>query len=299
MRYPDFYIVGAPKCGTTSLAKYLNGTSSVCVAHTPEPLYFCGEIPETIRQDTNEYLSNFRGASVSSLLGDKSTFYLYSTVACRQIREARPDAKIVIMLRPPVDLIFSLHAQSCWNRYGETELDLRKALALEPQRARGESLPIDFRSPLWSVLYRRAASYVDDVERWLSAFGAQQTKILLLNDLHEDPKSVYEDVCHFLNVRPRHDITLAAQNERKHYRFPGLRQLLEQNHSTLAAKLLKAALPVSLRRAAVQGLIRWNQTPGDPPRTSGDELKAELRSEFASEVERLETLIDRDLSRWK
>ncbi|NLF38083.1 sulfotransferase, partial [bacterium] len=105
MRLPDFFIVGAPKSGTTALHAYLGRHPSIFVPARKEPHFFGSDIvsPAFVR-DRDAYLSLFAGATTEARVGEASIWYLYSKRAAREIKEFNPDARIIIMLRNPVDM---------------------------------------------------------------------------------------------------------------------------------------------------------------------------------------------------
>ena len=108
MKRPNFFIVGAPKCGTTALYQYLNEHPQIYMSDIKEPAYF--------RQRSNfkteaDYLALFAGARDEIRLGEATPSYLRSPEATEAIYRFDPDAKIIIMLRDPVSLMMSTYSQ--------------------------------------------------------------------------------------------------------------------------------------------------------------------------------------------
>jgi len=112
MRKPDFFIVGAPKCGTTALYRFLSQHPEIFLPKVKEvhffgsDLYLPGYVP-----DTEKYLRLFANARDETRVGEASVWYLYSKVSAAEIKHFAPEASILIMLRNPVDMIHSLHSQ--------------------------------------------------------------------------------------------------------------------------------------------------------------------------------------------
>ena len=108
---PGFFIVGAPKCGTTSFYHYLRQHPQIFMPDNKEPHYFGSDLKkrsdEFIKTE-EEYLSLFKDADSSQMAGEASTFYLYSKAAQKEIKGFNPHAKIIIMLRNPIDFLHSL-----------------------------------------------------------------------------------------------------------------------------------------------------------------------------------------------
>lgn len=111
MKYPDFFIVGAPKCGTTSMCNYLDQHPDIFISNPKELNFFGADLTPPPRKITlEEYLSHFQD-SQAKICGEGTPFYLLSQAAGQEIKALNPDAKIIIMLRDPVALIYSLHSQ--------------------------------------------------------------------------------------------------------------------------------------------------------------------------------------------
>ena len=112
MNKPNLFIVGAPKCGTTFLYHYLKQHPEIYFPDFKEPHFFGSDL---IRKNgaydlsLNNYKSLFN--SDKKIIGEASTFYIFSKNAAKEIYDFNPDAKIIIMLRNLVDLAYSLHSQ--------------------------------------------------------------------------------------------------------------------------------------------------------------------------------------------
>ena len=158
-RRPNFFILGAPKCGTTALSAYLREHPRVFVSQPKEPHYFCDDFDYYYapgQRSEAHYLGLFADADERHLaVGEASVWYLYSATAARNIIAFAPDARIIVMVRNPVELVPSLHSQL---RYmlDEAEPDPAAAWDLLDARARGEGLPDTVRVPEF-LQYRDAA----------------------------------------------------------------------------------------------------------------------------------------------
>src|SRR5437763_12382840 len=150
-RVPDFFIVGAPKCGTTSLYRMLRQHPRIFMPDLKEPRFLASDAraqfevppgpgnipyPETLE----DYLALFDQAREDQLAGEATTLYLWSRTAAASIAELAPNARIIAILREPASLLRSLHLQLLRGRI-ETESNLRKALSLESARREGQHIP--------------------------------------------------------------------------------------------------------------------------------------------------------------
>src|SRR4029077_4882927 len=177
-RVPDFFIVGHQKCGTTALWEMLRRHPQVFMPRVKERRYFASDLrspfqvgaPAVRRRHTLDgYLALFTGAAPEQLIGECSPQYLRSHVAARRIAELAPGARIIAILREPASFLRSFHLQAVQNHI-ETERDLRKAIALEPDRRQGKHIPRRCHQPR-DLLYSDHVRYVEQLRRYHAVFS--------------------------------------------------------------------------------------------------------------------------------
>jgi hypothetical protein len=292
---PDFFIVGAFKSGTTALYEYLRRHPQVFMPFLKEPHYFGDDLTRHYgRMSLPEYLALFRDARPGQRVGEASTWYLYSTTAPGQIAEFAPKAQIIILLRNPVDVMYAQHSQLRF-RADEDLADFASALEVEPARRHGERLPPPPARPE-TLFYRHSVHFADQVERYLRTFGRDRVHIVLFDDLVGDTAAAYRAVLEFLDVDPTFQPDFGVHNESKRVRSGALQRLVYNPPGPVrgAARVLRRYPLVHRARDVVLGMNSRaeERKPMDP------RLRAELLEEFAPEIERLSTVIDRDLSAW-
>lgn len=295
MPFPNFFIVGAPKCGTTALYTYLRDHPDVFMPEVKEPHFFGSDLEFRYRRrpDAERYRSYFAGADGRSRIGEASIWYLYSSSAAREIREAAPAGKAIAMVRDPVEMITAMHSQFVYN--GHEDLPLADALAAEPDRAAGRRIPERANFPA-GLRYRRIASFAEQIERYLDAFGPDAVRVIVFDDLKADASATYRSVLEFLGIDPDHRPDFSVVNANKISRNRTFRRLLNDPPEWLRAPV-RAVLPWRLRRRAYRGLVNANirrepRSPVDPA------VIERLREEMAPSVERLSALIGRNLDAW-
>ena len=107
---PTFFIIGAPKCGTTSLHTYLNSHSQITMSHPKEPHYFSTDIENGGIRNKEKYEDCFSHSDGNAVaVGESSTLYLYSKVAVQNICKYNKDAKFITMIRNPIEIARSFH----------------------------------------------------------------------------------------------------------------------------------------------------------------------------------------------
>lgn len=299
LRHPDFFLVGAPKCGTTALSEYLRQHRAVFMSTPKEPHYFAHDFPHYKAEvpDLDTYLALFATATDSHLACcEASVWYLYSRRAIAAIREFAPAARLLVMLRNPIELAYSLHSQLLWT-LDEDEVDFNRAWALQAARAAGRNLPARCREPAF-LQYGAVARLGEQVERLFATFPPEQVMTVFHEDFAAQPAACYAGVLAFLGVPHDGRSEFSRVNENKRHGRSGLAPLLLRPPSPLVAgyKSLKRAL--GFRGLGLQrGLLRLTSETGRRPPLA-PKLRAELVAYFADDVAHLGRLTGRDLSHW-
>ncbi len=289
---PNFFIVGAPRCGTTAMYEYLRQHPDVYMPYRKEPVYFGSDLTKRQPPMTEaEYLALFRPGAGRRRLGEATVWYLYSQTAPAEIQAFSPDPRIIIMLRNPVDMMYSLHSQLFFSA-NEDIADFAEAIAAEEDRRQGRRMPPRARRPE-GLQYRACGRYAGHVRRYLEAFGPDAVRVIIYDDFSADPAASYRGTLEFLGVDPTFQPDLSIVNRSKAPRSRWLQQL------TYAPWFMRttARLPKAANHAIRRSLKRLNFK--EQPRTVLDPaLRAALTLEMAPDVVELGQLVGRDLSHW-
>ena len=295
---PDFFIVGAPKSGTTAMAQYLSVHPEIHMSYRKEMHYFGADlerIPHYYFVDNEkEYLSRFKPPASAKVIGEASVNYLLSASAPAEIKAFSPNSRILIMLRNPVEMLYSYHSQLLWGTY-EDITDFSEALAAEPDRKAGRRLPkcAMMRSALY---YREVANYVEQVQRYFEVFGRDAVHVILFDDFREDLQREFLLTQEFLGVSPFELPKFKVVNPNKVTRLRWLMELIQLQPAPINWAL--ALMPDELRYWFLGKLSRVN-TRIEPRPPMPAELRAQLTAEFAPAAEKLGRLLNRDLSNWQ
>lgn len=296
-RWPDFFIVGAPKTGTTSLWGYLYRHPKVFMASRREGHFFATDLtaPDgAFIRDEEEYLDLFEEAGDADRVGEKSVFYLLSERAAKEIHKRVPDARIIIMLRDPVEMLYSFHSQRVQS--GNEDIpDFGEALAAEEDRRRGQRIPRGVWAPT-ALQYRRLGRYADQVQRYLNLFGEEQIHVVIFDDLVQDTPGTYRSVLEFLDVGPDDRTEFKVANPNRNIRFFRLHRFLHAPPEPLE-RFARRYLPRDLLRRVVKK-ARWLNLKTERRPPMDPEIRRALAAELRPDVERLATLIGRDLGHW-
>ena len=295
---PNFFIVGAPKSGTTALFEYLSSHPQICMAAYKEPHYFADDMQGYGRAESlEEYLSFFSHCSDKALaVGEGSVWYLRSRNALRNIRDFSPDARIIIMLRNPIELVHSFHAQAMYS-YIEDEADLEAAWNLQDLRRQGQRIP-EGNQVVETLMYGDLGRLGEQVENALSIFPKEQVQIIFFEDFVADTLQAYRNTLSFLGVDQDERTDFPPVNEAKRHRFKWL------GKATLQAPVPVVAAVRFVRKSTgmdpmrvVRAIRQWN-TARQPKALLSDGFRRELAEYFQDDVRLLERLTERDLSHW-
>ena len=296
MPLPNFLIVGAAKAGTTSLYKYLDQHPQVYMSPRKEPRYFAPEYYTTYYRNAignhhretgmsiGEYAALFDGVTDEIAVGEASTEYLFFEKSAARIKAAIPDAKIIIILRNPVERAFSAY---CYHlRDGRETLSFEEALEKESLRAKNK----------WQVgwFYRRGGLYYQQVKRYYHLFSRDQIKLILWKNLNENPQQVCTDIFKFLEVDCEFVPDLSRSNKSLSPKSKLINRHVFKNHKL--KKKIKIFSPEALYVWLAKPLKKTFYTEKKP---LVPEIKEQLIDYYSDNINSLESLISTDLSHWK
>lgn len=288
MPLPNFFIVGAPKAGTTSLHAYLKRHPEVFMSERKEPHYFShfrvdpafDNFAPPIR-DPREYQELFRGSEGYKAVGEASSSYLSDKNAAKRIKSEMPNAKIIISLRNPVQRAYSHYLMEC--REGREVRSFQEALAADKARAeKGWGI---------SVQYVELGLYADQVERYIHLFGRSDVLIILFEDLTRDTAVVMQEVARFLDIDPAlfpASAFDAVYNPYAASRGAFARWILRFRPVRLWSRRW---IPRALRRSVRDRLLFKSI---QKPKLNTDVMRTLIEC-FAADLQKLERILDRDL----
>ena len=200
---PHFVIVGAPKCGTTSLYRYLQQHPGVFMPENKEPRFFCNyptasfefgtkQFHPNIVTAPDEYLGLFRDAPPGAILGEASTDYLSCPGVAERLHAWNPDAKIIVMLRDPIDRAYSEYQHSIAASF--QTLSFAESLREEKRRFAEGYDPI--------FAHVRRGLYADGVKDFQQKFGRSNVKVILFEQFSSATQAVVQSVFEFLALSP-------------------------------------------------------------------------------------------------
>jgi hypothetical protein len=295
---PDFVIIGAPKSGTTAMHAYLAEHPGIYLPARKELRYFGADLDPRYGRPLSDagYDQHYEEAPAAALVGTAYVWYLFSRTAAAEIAQVAPAARMVAMLRNPVDMLPALHAEHLSNGNEDID-DFAAALAAEPDRRAGQRIPPEAHLPQ-GLLYSEVPRYAEQLQRYFDTFGREQVHVVIFDDFRRDPAAAYAGVLRFLGVDPSFSPgSFQTVNPRHRVRSHRLRRFLSRPPER-ARRVARAVIPQRLRRGAWARLAAANDraVAAEPLSPA---LRQELQALFADEVTRLSALLDVDLSAWR
>jgi Sulfotransferase family len=203
---PDFLVIGAPKAGTTALHAALSRHPDLYLSAVKEPKFFLTDGPppdrggpgdaQTYREHVwrrADYEALFNAAPIGALRGESTPFYLYDQGAQRRIRALIPDARLIVLVRDPVERAHS-NWTHLWSAGREPIGDFVRACADEDRRVAAG----------WSAFwhYIGLGKYGEQLDHLFGLFPREQVLIIRYRSLIDEPVRVLDEICAFLGVRP-------------------------------------------------------------------------------------------------
>ena len=300
-RMPNTFLIGAPKSGTTALASWLAAHPQVCFSSRKEPGYFARDFPPhadiQAHFDPERYRALFAPEPQHRVIAEGSTNYLLSADAVPAILALNPNARFIVSLRNPLELAPALHMQQ---RYmlNEDQADFADAWRLQPQRARGTSIPADCRQPRF-LQYAAFARTGEQIERLLTRVPRASVHIIRFDALRADPGAVYRQTLSFLGLDDDGRSEFPVVNGAHRRRYPALARLLLNPPAALREPLWRLRKTLRSARLPLVEALRERQRQDMVREPLSPVLRAELARHFADDIRLLERLLGWDLSDWR
>ncbi|MBA3525549.1 MAG: sulfotransferase [Pseudomonadota bacterium] len=321
MKISDFdrfaFVVGAPRCGTTTISRLLRAHPQLSFSLVKEPHFFSQhDLRDSADQQLrklveNEYLERFFEPSKARVGAEGSVSYLYTPEQMEPALRLWPDSRFIIAVRDPMAMLPSLHSRLIYTG-DETITRFEDAWAAIPDRAAGRRIPRSCADPRW-LRYEEAARFGTFVERMFAAVGRDRCLVVVFDDLVADTASQSTRIVDFLGLNPIEPAAPRPRRATYQVRYPWLQRLLKRPPEPLRPVLAGR----HYRRRVVEDaagdegggdaiekmlsirkkLLRWNRVPGvkrPVPLAVQQDIKARLQGEIGH----LGELIGRDLSHW-
>ena len=281
-KWPNFFIVGAPKAGTTSLYNYLKTNPEIYMSALKEPHYFAPELSAKMHtkpiRDRTEYLSLFEGAKNQIVIGEGSTRYLQDPNAAALIHQAASTARIIIILRDPVERAFSDYLMFAYRH--ASKLRVQKIMKMNFDDS-------DLNIPIKEIL--DAGYYFEQVQRYLRSFGLEQVKIFVYEEFIRHTEEKVEEALRFLGVNQK--ITDFQDKVHNPFIVPRLPFAFSIINSGLVSRMAQRLIPTTSRLYLREKILTKK---ADKPKMA-EEDRIYLQNLYRDDVQKLRDLLGRSL----
>ncbi len=305
----NFFLVGAAKAGTTSLHNYLKAHPNLFFSPVKEPNYFSTDIqPENFSANyrkntflnTEKYFNNkplkklqltfvrkkehyqqlFENANGYKAIGESSTSYLYSETAAQNIKKYNPQAKIIIIIRNPLERAFSHYLMAL--KFGFTSKSFQAAIKADIERKKKG----------WGIseLFIELGLYYKQIKRYLDHFPARQVKIFLFDDFEKNPEKVIGECFEFLELKPLPLDSFPVYNKASAPRFKHLNRIMTKT----GIKDIAGKIAPPKAKKALKSIAFSNNKQQEIDLQTANLLK----KYFNDDIQLTAKLINKDLNHW-
>jgi Sulfotransferase domain len=292
----DFIGIGAPKCGTTWLFYALGQHPDICLSEPKEPRYFSrvdywapsspdkDESPAVYHRDSKDiawYARHYKHCPPHSTKGEFSTDYMYNEQAPCRIHQNFPNVKLLVCVRNPADWAYSWYI---------ARRDFYSTTTLKTFEAQLDQDP--------GFLY--VGYYAKYLKRYLKYFSKNQIKIILLENVIQDPKQTIRDLLEFVGVNPEIEVDLSSvpKNSTRESFFVSPVPMMKWFSSWLIEHD-QAVLLRKIRNLGVENMLLRMTTVDRPRKPMNPQTRERLRRLYRDDIDELETLFALDLAAWK
>lgn len=282
--WPNLFIVGAPKAGTTTLYEYLRNIPDIFMSPVKEPHFFDvktmpADHPYTrpIR-DKKKYLKLFSKAKDEKLIGEASPTYLADPDAPKLIHEVSPKAKIIISLRDPVERVYSFYLMAS-NQTDLINLPFHEQLIFDLTKQTDrivKGLELD------------KGKYFDSVKRYVELFGEEQVKIIFFEEFVQSTEKIINEIADFLGIKQTYEFKAQIVNP---YGVPRSKVATHLISSTKLSRFAKKIIPSSARSLVKDKVLL---KPAKKPKMTEEDRNL-LKNYYKNDVEKLKTFLRREI----
>jgi hypothetical protein len=298
---PSFFVVGAPRCGTTAICNSLAHNPNISFSKPKEPHFFLEPRPDLSESERRQqYLSRYHRELTldHQAIGDGSVSYLYEPDAIRRAMHFDARAKFIVLVRNPVEMMRSYHSRMLYQLDEDVE-DFARAWELQASRAAGHCIPKRCRDQRL-LQYGHLGKLGMHLERLFEVAGRERCHVVVFDDFIEDPRASYLRVLEFLGVDDDGQVKFRRRRETSGFRSQWLQQFV-MNPPPWTYRLLAMSNTRMLKR--LKGLRKriktFNSRNSKPRQILTEAMRVTLREYFADDIAHLSGLLSRDFSHWR
>ena len=295
---PDFFVPGAGKSGTTTLAEYLDQHPGICISRPKEPMFFSHDASIAphlgmigFSEGTDAYQQCFAHCSSSALKGEASTSYMFFPGVLERLKAYAPNAKIIFIFRNPVDRVFSHYNWNCaWGDESRTLIE-----AFDHSRCLDIATWANRCGPAGYYYYYQNGLSARWLENFIATFGAKSVITVSFESLRDRPISTLNNIYDFLGLDNVSDITETHANRTKNLAYPALYNNLAR---TWVRLLKNTSLGYILERSGLKAVMRNAAEREEKSKPMQLEDRRYIATLYNDDVVQLRRLTGKTWSEW-
>jgi len=270
---PNLFVIGAPRCGTTSLYAGLKQHSDVYTSVLKEPHFYASDLPKQPHtvSSQEDYSRLFDARTNQRFSAEASVWYLYSPRAALAVARHNPGARVIVLLRSPVEMVLSLY--HLYLRTGnEEERNADKALL------RSESIAFEHSYFPPGLLYSGLMRFEQHLTAWFDALPREQIQVIFYEEFYSEPVQNFNRLCCWLGIDDRQDISFDSKVARQRVKMQAMKQILNlpphlreklnpkatEIHSGVKTNTISVNTRARLQAIAEQGFSNLSSLLGRP-----------------------------------
>jgi hypothetical protein len=281
----NLFLIGAPKCGTTSLANYLHEHPQIKLGSKKEPHYFNFDMKNRYADSISAYSDIYKDLNSKYIL-DASVWYYYSEKAMREIIKYNPEAKFIYMVREPVSLFYSLH-QELLNTYEETKKSPQEAWHISFERMGGKKIPT-FTKEKTLLYYPETCALGKRLEHILQYVDLKNLIVIDFKQFAQHTSYVYDEILSKLELE-KVAVDFINHNPRKYPKNMALTKLIK------VAGALKRNLGIT-HGFQILNYLKERNTTSARNIVTDPKLDQEVKNYFQNDVKKLSLLSNQDFA---
>lgn len=297
MKKPNTFIIGAPKCGTSAMANYLSQHPDIYVSPIKEPHYFIkDDMPQKTDINYEQYMELFNDVSNESVILEASVWYLYGKNAIKNLYEFNPEAKIIIMLRRPDEMVYSMQNHAYLTRNDNVD-DFETAWNLNSSRKEGLNIPKHCRGKSM-LFYDEIAKYSEQITRVYECFDKKNVTIIFYEDFKENTEETHMKLLSFLGVKELQLTNYKTINKSKKTKNSFLGDLTRRPPAFIGVLVAFVKKITGIKELNVLNKLREFNEYETKREPLNEDMKRKIIDNYSEDIRKLEVIVNRDLKEW-
>ena len=297
MKKPNFFIIGGPKCGTTSIYQYLRKHPNIFMPEIKGPHYYATDLGDYRPiKSYRDYLKLFdRVNNNHKAVGEASALYLFSRDAAKSLHNSYLDAKIIILIRNPIEVARSWHNEVIWG-FKEKIKNFNEAIRISHHENYKKQFANEPAPQIFN--YSQIAMFGEQIEQYYKYFSKSQILIINFDDFLSNTRKVHDSILRFLGVEKDKIVTYKVYNSYKIYRSVLIQKFITHPPRLLVRFLNQFKRIFGISRLNIFKFILEVNKKNIKKLDIDEQVKTILKENYKDDIKKLSRIISKDLGHW-